>query len=67
MAKQFVGSYPYDAFTSSDDKALNNVISDSKSRTSLFLHLPFSNQSRRQSQSRAFSHTYQSYIWRSSK
>lgn len=67
MAKQFIGSYRYDAFTSSDGKALNNVISDSKSRTSLFLHLPFSNQSRSKSQSRAFSNTYQFYIWKSSK
>lgn len=67
MAKQFIGSYRYDAFTSSDGKALNNVISDSKSRTSLFLHLPFSNQSRSQGQSRAFSNTYQFYIWKSSK
>lgn len=65
MAKQFIGSYRYDAFTSSDGKMLNNVISDSKSRTSLFLHLPFANQ--RRSQSRAFSNTYQFYIWKSSK
>ncbi|WP_129585937.1 RHS repeat-associated core domain-containing protein, partial [Bacteroides bouchesdurhonensis] len=65
MAKQFIGSYRYDAFTSSDGKTLNNVISDSKSRTSLFFHLPFSNQSR--NQTRAFSNTYQFYIWKSSK
>ncbi len=67
MAKQFIGSYRYDAFTSSDGKVLNNVISDSKNRRSLFLHLPFSNQSRSQGQSRAFSNTYQFYIWKSLK
>ncbi|HJD75495.1 MAG TPA: RHS repeat-associated core domain-containing protein, partial [Bacteroides reticulotermitis] len=65
MAKQFIGSYRYDAFTSSDGATLNNVISDSKNRTSLFLHLPFSNRSR--SQARAFSNTYQFYIWKSLK
>lgn len=65
MAKQFIGSYRYDAFTSSDGKMLNNVISDSNSRTSLFYHLPFTNKSR--SQTRAFSNTYQFYIWKSPK
>ncbi|GEM_PF-5177095 len=65
MAKQFIGSYRYDAFSSSDGKTLNNVISDSKSRTSFFLHLPLPNKNR--SQAREFSNTYQFYIWKSPK
>jgi uncharacterized protein RhaS with RHS repeats len=64
-AKQFIGSYRYDAFTSADGKNLNNVISDSKSRSSFFLHLPLSNKSR--SQTRDFANTYQFYIWKSTK
>ena len=64
-AKQFIGSYRYDAFTSSDGKVLNNVISDSKSRKSLFLHLPFSEKTR--NQTRGFANTYQFYIWKSPK
>lgn len=65
LVKQFIGSYRYDGFTSSDGKTLNNVISDSKSKTSLFYHLPFTDQSR--SQARTFSNTYQFYIWKSTK
>lgn len=63
MAKQFIGSYRYDGFVSKDKKRIYNVISDTKSRTSFFLHLPLSNKSR--SESRAFSTTYQFYIWES--
>lgn len=37
MAKQFIGRYRYDAFTSKDGKYLNNVISDSKSMSSFFI------------------------------
>jgi RHS repeat-associated protein len=65
MAKQFIGSYRFDAFTGSDGKNLNNVVSDSKSRTSFFLHLPLNNQ--RRNQTRNFANTYQFYIWQSSK
>jgi RHS repeat-associated protein len=65
MAKQFIGSYRYDAFTSADGQNLNNVISDSKSRSSFFLHLPFNNKGRSQTQD--FANTYQFYIWQSPK
>jgi RHS repeat-associated protein len=65
IAKQFIGSYRYDAFTSSDGTTLNNVISDSKSRSSFFLHLPISNKSR--NQTRDFATTYQFYIWQTPK
>ncbi|KAA6302576.1 MAG: hypothetical protein EZS26_001083 [Candidatus Ordinivivax streblomastigis] len=66
MAKQFIGSYRFDTFTSSDGQNLNNVISDSKSRTSLFYHLPgLLNKNR--SQTRDFANTYQFYIWKSPK
>jgi hypothetical protein len=65
MAKQFIGSYRYDAFTSAYGKNLNNVISDSKSRSSFFLHLPLNNK--RRGQTRDFANTYQFYIWQSLK
>jgi hypothetical protein len=65
MAKQFIGSYRYDAFTSADGQNLNNVISDSKSRSSFFLHLPLNNKGR--GQTRDFANTYQFYIWQSPK
>ncbi len=67
LAKQFVGSYRYDAFTSSDGKYLNNVVSDSKSRSSLFYHLYPSSWNQQRSQQRIMGNTYQFYIWQSKK
>ena len=67
MAKQFVGSYRYDAFTSKDGKYLNNVVSDSKSRSSLFYHLYPSSLNKKRSQQKIMGNTYQFYIWQSNK
>jgi len=67
MAKQFVGSYRYDAFTSKDGKYLNNVVSDSKSRSSLFYHLYPSSWNKKRSQQKIMGNTYQFYIWQSEK
>jgi len=63
-AEQFIGSYRYIALKSRVDKCLYNVIYDSKSRTSLFYHLPrIKNVSREDSI--LFGNTYQFYIWKS--
>ena len=64
--RQFIGSYRYDAYTSKDGRYLNNIVSDSKSKTSLFYHCPiFKNHSR--NGQRYLGNTYQFYIWRSKK
>ena len=63
---QFIGSYRYDAYSSSNGKYINNVVTDSKSKTSLFYHLPFVKNHRR-SQGKAFGNTYQFYIWKTKK
>ena len=67
MAKQFIGRYRYDAFTSKDGKYLNNVISDSKSMSSFFYHLYPSNKNPNRSKQKIFGTTYQFYIWKSKK
>ena len=67
MAKQFVGSYRYDAFTSKDGKFLNNVVSDSKNRSSLFYHIYPSSWNKKRSQQKIMGNTYQFYIWQSKK
>ena len=65
FAKQFVGSYRYDGYTSKDGKYINNVITDSKSRTSLFYHPNLDTPRRKECN--ALGNTYQFYIWRSKK
>ena len=65
FVKQFVGSYRYDGYTSRDGKYINNVIMDSKSRTSLFYHSGFINPRRKDGN--MLSNTYQFYIWKSKK
>jgi RHS repeat-associated protein len=67
MAKQFIGSYRFDAFTGSDGKSLNNVISDSKNLKSLMLHLTPGSWNKNRSDRRVLGNTYQFYIWQSSK
>ena len=63
-APQFIGSYSFDAYTSSNGELLN-IISDSKSRRSLLLHIPKKNKSRKES--KYMGNTYQFYIWKSKK
>ena len=67
MAKQFNGSYRYDAFTSKDGNYLNNVISDSKSMSSLLYHLYPSSRNPNRAQQKIMGTTYQFYIWQSKK
>lgn len=45
-APQFIGSYSFDAYTSSNGELLN-IISDSKSRRSLLLHIPKKNNDKK--------------------
>lgn len=63
---QFIGTYRYDGYSSKNDLYINNVVTDSKSVTSLGYHIPFLNNHRR-SQRRAFGNTYQFYIKRTRK
>ena len=67
VAEQFVGSYRFDIFTSKDGKHFNNVVSDSKSLSSLLYHLypPQWNIDRRKQ--KELGNTYQFYIWKSKK
>ena len=58
---QFIGSYRHDMNYSPGGEYINHIVSDSKSRTSLFYHLPKTNKSR--SESRMLGNTYQFYIW----
>lgn len=60
---QYVGTYRYDGYSSKDGQYINNVVTDSKSVTSLGYHIPFLNNHRR-SQGRKFGNTYQFYIKR---
>lgn len=64
LAKQFIGSYRYDGYTSRDGRHINNVVYDSKSNTSLGYRVL--NEHRR-SHKRAQGNTYQFYIWQSIK
>lgn len=61
MALQFIGSYRHDMNESSKGQFIYHVVSDSKSRTSLFYHLPIANKSR--GESRFLGNTYQFYVW----
>lgn len=63
---QFIGTYRYDGYSSKDGRYINNVVTDSKSVTSLVYHIPFLKNHRR-SRNREFGTTYQFYIWRSKK
>lgn len=67
VAKQFIGSYRFDAFTSKDGKSLNNVISDSKSMSSFLYHMWPSSWNQRRSSQKPMSNTYQFYIWKTLK
>ena len=67
MAEQFIGSYRLDVFSSSNNKNFLNIISDSKNKSSLFLHLPIENTRRKQQQDPSLGNTYQFYIWKSPK
>ena len=51
---------------SKNGKYINNVVTDTKSVTSLIYHIPFFNNHRR-SQNRNLGNTYQFYIWRTKK
>lgn len=69
IAKQFVGSYTFDSYTSNDKKHLLNIIYDTKNLRSLFYHIPgtgYLNHSRR-SIVKPLANTYQFYIWKSKK
>ena len=63
---QFIGTYRYDGYSSEDGHYINNVVTDTKSVTSLVYHIPFLKNHRR-SQKKVFGTTYQFYIWRSKK
>ncbi len=65
MAEQFIGSYRLDIFTSKDSKNYNNIISDSKSKSSLFYNLPVTDRGRSDMQSPDLGNTYQFYLWKS--
>jgi hypothetical protein len=69
IAKQFVGSYTFDSYTSNDKKHLLNIIYDTKNFRSLFYHIPgtgYLNHSRK-SIVKPLANTYQFYIWKSKK
>lgn len=69
MAKQFIGSYTFDSYTSNDKKHLLNIVYDTKSFRSLFYHIigtEYLNHSR-ESIVKPFSTTFQFYIWKSKK
>lgn len=63
MAPQFIGSYRYDIYASSNTSLLNNIVSDSKSLRSLFYHIVPEKYNRSREQSHHFGNTYQFYIW----
>lgn len=66
IVRQFVGSYVYRGRISSSGTLVYNMIYDSKSRHSLFVHLPFvKNKSR--AETAHFGNTYQFYIWADQK
>jgi hypothetical protein len=65
MAEQFIGSYRLDVFTSKDAKSYNNIISDSKSKSSLFYNADVSDKRRSEMTTPGLGTTYQFYIWKS--
>ena len=58
---QFIGSYSYRIHRDTDKNSIFYMVFDSKSRTSLFLHMPFHNKDRKDSF--LFGNTYQFYLW----
>ena len=58
---QFIGSYAIRAKVSSGNQFVYTVVGDSKSRSSLFLHMPFDNP--RRNSSNILGNTYQLYLW----
>ena len=60
LTRQFVGSYSYLGKISSGGNYVYNMVFDSKSRRSFFLHIP-NNASREESTK--FGNTYQFYLW----
>ena len=65
FAKQFVGSYSYDGYTSKDGKSLLNIIHDTKSMYSLMYHISHIFDHNRNGSYKSFSTTYQFYLWKS--
>jgi RHS repeat-associated protein len=66
IAEQFVGSFRLDVFSTKDQKNSIFIISDSKSRSSLFYHLPIENVPRASSSAmqNGMGNTFQYYIWK---
>ena len=68
LARQYVGSYRFDAFSNPEGTALYNIISDCKSIHSLMYHItPDSWDIQRSNKRRGLSNTYQFYIWTSKR
>ncbi len=63
---QFIGTYRYDGYSSKDGQYINNVVTDSKSITSLGYHIHYIGNHRR-SQGKEFGNTYQFYVKRTPK
>ena len=71
LPEQFVGSYTLNVFTSSDGKSYLNILSDSKSRESLFYRAVKNNPDRDPSNrnpslpsGQETTNTYQFYLWK---
>lgn len=60
LTRQFVGSYTYRGMISSGGNYVYNMVYDSKSRYSFFLHIP---KPVRRNESSRFGNTYQFYLW----
>lgn len=64
FTSQFIGTFSADVFLSQDSDHLIFVVNDSKSKTSLFFHIPFiKNRERDPKNKTSFGNTYQKYIW----
>ncbi len=60
LTRQFVGTYTYRGMISSGGNYVYNMVYDSKSRYSFFLHIP---KPVRRNESSRFGNTYQFYLW----
>lgn len=60
LTRQFVGTYSYRGRISSGGNYIYNLVLDSKSRKSFFLHIP---SNRRRSECSHYGNTYQFYVW----
>ena len=58
---QFIGSFALRARTSPEGQYIYYAVGDSKSRSSLFFHLPVNNP--RRTNSNLMGNTYQLYLW----